>query len=169
MEQQARSKLHAADQALAAAQTRLDALVAGADDQIRAADASVWAADAQVNVARAELDLLQAGAAAEEVAVAKVAVEEAEVALAEASVALERCEIRAPISGIVGAVHVRMGESVVPGQPLITLGDLTTLRIETTNLDDIDVAQVKLDQLAENLQGPLGIFETPQHDLSKLF
>jgi len=148
LEEQARFRLHAADEALAAAQARLDALVAGADDQIRAADAAVWATDARLEVAQAELALLQAGATVEEIAIAQVAVEEAEVALAEARVALEHCEIRAPIAGTAGAVRVRMGESVVPGQPLITLGDLTTLRIETTDLDDVDVAQVRLNQPA---------------------
>jgi multidrug resistance efflux pump len=42
----------------------------------------------------------------------------------------------------VGLVNTRVGEFVAPGQALIALGDLTTLRVETTDLDEIDVARV---------------------------
>ncbi|MBN1812964.1 MAG: efflux RND transporter periplasmic adaptor subunit, partial [Anaerolineae bacterium] len=76
------------------------------------------------------------------------AVTQAEAALEAARVALERCEIRAPFAGAVGAVSVRAGELVAPGQPLVTLGDLSTLRVETTDLDEIDVARVAVGQRA---------------------
>ncbi len=148
VEEQARSNLQAATESLTAAQAQADALVAGADAQLRAANAVVWAADARLDVAQADLALLQAGASTGDVAVAQAAVEEAEAALAGAQVARERCDVRAPVAGTVGATHVRMGESVAPGQPLLTLGDLSTLRVETTDLDDVDVALVRLDQAA---------------------
>ncbi|MBN1656907.1 MAG: efflux RND transporter periplasmic adaptor subunit, partial [Anaerolineae bacterium] len=99
-------------------------------------------------VAQAQLALLQAGAMAEEVAVAQAAVTQAEAALEAARVALERCEVHAPFAGAVGAVSARVGELVAPGQPLVTLGDLTTLRVETTDLDEIDVARVTVGQQA---------------------
>ena len=146
MEEQARYALHAADEALAAARVRRDALVAGEESQIGAADAAVWAAAVQRDIAQARLDLLQAGATSEEIAVAEASVSQAEVALEAARVALERCEVHAPFAGIVGAVSVRTGESIAPGQPLVTLGDLTTLRVETTDLDEIDVARVEVGQ-----------------------
>ncbi|MEA3339281.1 MAG: efflux RND transporter periplasmic adaptor subunit, partial [Chloroflexota bacterium] len=129
-----------------AAQAQLDALTAGKDDQNRATDAAVWTAAAQRDIAQARLDLLKAGVTAEEVAVAEAAVSQAEVALETARVALERCVIRAPFAGTVGAVDVRVGEMIVLGQSLITLGDLTTLRVETTDLDEIDVARVTVGQ-----------------------
>ncbi|RLC90925.1 MAG: hypothetical protein DRI79_04220 [Chloroflexi bacterium] len=148
LEEQARYRLHAAEEALAAAQVQLDALIAAADDQVRAAEAAVWAASAQRDAAQAQLDLLKAGATAEEIAVAEASVAQAEAALEAARVALERCEIHAPFAGTVGMVYVRTGELVAPGQPLITLGDLTTLRVETTDLDEIDVARVAVGQRA---------------------
>jgi len=148
-EEQARYALHAADEALVAAQAQLDALTAGEDDQNRAADAAVWAVAVQQDIAQARLDLLKAGVTTEEIAVAEAAVSQAEVALEAARVALERCEIRAPFAGTVGAVDVRVGELIAPGQSLITLGDLTTLRVETTDLDEIDVARVSVGQPAD--------------------
>ncbi|MFQ6101047.1 MAG: HlyD family secretion protein [Anaerolineae bacterium] len=146
MEEQARYALHAADEALAAAQAQLDALVAGQESQVRGVEAAVWAAAAQRDVAQAQLDLLQAGATAEAVATAQASVAQAQAVLDTARVALERCEVHAPFAGTVGAVSVRAGELVVPGQPLVTLGDLTTLRVETTDLDEIDVARVGVGQ-----------------------
>jgi multidrug resistance efflux pump len=63
-------------------------------------------------------------------------------------VALARCEIRSPFDGTVGAIQVRAGELVVPNQPLVTLGDLATLRVETTDLGEFDVARVTVGQEA---------------------
>jgi len=146
-EEQARYALHAADEAVAAAQAQLDALLTE-DGRIGAADATVWAAAAQRDIAQAQLDLLQAGATEEEIAVAEAAVAQAESALEAAQVALDRTKVLAPFDGTVGLVSVRMGELVAPGQPLVTLGDLTTLRVETTDLDEIDVARVTVGQRA---------------------
>jgi RND family efflux transporter MFP subunit len=73
-------------------------------------------------------------------------VAQVQAALDEAQVALERTEVRAPFAGTVGLVDTRVGELVAPGQPLVTLGDLSTLRVETTDLDEIDVARVDVGQ-----------------------
>jgi HlyD family secretion protein len=148
IEQEAILQLRAAEESLEAAQARLAQVQDGAGARIRAAQAAVQAAEAQQDVAQAQLDLLQAGATAEEVAVAQAAVAQAAAALETARVAMERSEVRAPFAGTVGMVSVRTGELVAPGQPLVTLGDLTTLRVETTDLDEIDVARVAVGQQA---------------------
>jgi HlyD family secretion protein len=148
IEQEAILQLRAAEEALEAAQARLTQVQDGAGAQIRAAQAAVQAAEAQQDVAQAQLDLLQAGATAEEIAVAQAAVAQAAAALETARVAIDRSEVRAPFGGTVGAVPVRTGELVAPGQPLVTLGDLTTLLVETTDLDEIDVARVAVGQQA---------------------
>jgi len=147
-EEQARHALHAADEALAAAKAQLDALKTGSHLQVRTAEAGISAAEAQADVSQAQLALLKAGATAEEIAVAEAAVIQAQAALEAARVALERCKVHAPFGGTAGAVNVRAGELVAPGQPLVTLGDLTTLRVETTDLDEIDVARVAVGQRA---------------------
>ncbi len=149
IEEEAILQLHAAEQALKAAHAHLDALKRGSYHQIRIARAEVSAAEAQQNIAQAQLDLLKAGVIAEEIAVSEAAVAQAEAALETALAALERCEARPPFAGTVGAVNARVGELVVPGQSLITLGDLTTLRVETTDLDEIDVARVTVGQQAD--------------------
>jgi len=126
----------------------LDALVSGADERVRAARAAVGAASSQQDVAQAQLDLLRAGATPEEVAVREAAVAQAEAALEAALVALSRTSIHAPFAGTVGMVEARTGELVAVDQALVTLGDLSTLRVETTDLDEIDVARVEVGQQA---------------------
>lgn len=148
MEEQARAALHAADEALAAAEAQVKALKANLWAQRHIADASVDTATAQVEVARAQLEAMKVGPLTEDIAVAQVAVEQAKIALEAAKIALSRTEIDAPFAGTITAVDVRPGEFTAPGQPLITLGDLTTLRVETTDLDEIDVAQVAVGQTA---------------------
>ena len=123
------------------AKARLDAL-------LNPPAADVAAARAQLQQAQAQLALLEAGARPEEIAAAEAEVAQAEAALEAARVALERCEVRAPFAGTVGLVYVHTGELVSPGQPLVTLGDLTTLRVETTDLDEVDVARVAVGQRA---------------------
>lgn len=154
-EEQARYALNAANEALAAAEARLQAAKSGPTAQHRIAEANVAAATAQHAVALAQLELLKSGVLPEDVALAeaavvqaKVALKAAEVALEAAQVALARTEIVAPFAGTITRVAVRRGEFVVPGQPLITLGDLSTLRIETTDLDEIDVARITEGQAA---------------------
>jgi len=149
IEEEAILQLRAAEQALAATQAQLDRLRAGADPhQVRVAEAGIVVAEAQEYVAQAQLGLTKAGAAAEEVAVAEASVSQAEAALEVAQVAVTRSEVRAPFAGTVGMLSVQVGEVVAPAQPLITLGDLTTLRVETTDLDEIDVARVAVGQQA---------------------
>jgi HlyD family secretion protein len=149
IEEEAILQLRVAEQTLAAAQAQLDRLRAGADPhQVRVADAGIVVAEAQENVAIAQSDLSRVGATAEEIAVAEASVSQAQVALEVAQVALARSEIRAPFAGTIGQVNVRTGELVGSGQSLVTLGDLATLHIETTDLDEIDVGRVAVGQQA---------------------
>ena len=141
-------QLRAAEQALAAAQAQLAQVQGGAGARSRAANAAVAAAVAQQDLAQSQLDLLVAGATAGQTAAAEATIAQAQAALEVTRVALDRCEVRAPFAGTVGAVSVRTGELIAPGQPLVTLGDLATLRVETTDLDEVDVARVALGQRA---------------------
>jgi multidrug resistance efflux pump len=146
MEQEAALRLRATEQSVKAAQMRVTLLQATYAARLREADGAVDAAAAGRDGAQAQLDLLQAGAPAERIAVAQAGISQAQAALDAAMLALDRTEVRAPFAGTVGRVDVREGGLVVAGQPLVTLGDLDTLRVETTDLDEIDVAKVYVGQ-----------------------
>ncbi|MDY7041175.1 MAG: efflux RND transporter periplasmic adaptor subunit, partial [Chloroflexota bacterium] len=149
------SKLAAHD--LHLAQAQLDLVKAGATAQelalakanVRSAEGQVRAARAAVAQAQAQFDLLNAGASEEEIAVSEAQVFQAQAALNAAKVASSKATLTAPFAGTIGAVYVHEGEIVNPGQPLIALGDLSTLRVETTDLNEVDVARVTVRQKAD--------------------
>lgn len=141
-EEQLRYQRDAAAAANAATQAQLDLVMAGPSSE------EIAAAQARVEQAQAQLDLLRAGARPEEVAVAQTQVAQAEVALAQAQSALEQAALRAPFTGIIGEVRVKEGEVVNAGVPLLTLGDLGHLRVETTDLNEIDIPLVRVGQEA---------------------
>jgi RND family efflux transporter MFP subunit len=56
--------------------------------------------------------------------------------------------LTAPFDGTIVAVDIAPSETVVPGQVVILLGDLSTYQIETTDLSERDVTQVQIGQPA---------------------
>jgi HlyD family secretion protein len=144
----------AAESQVAIAQLQLEKLKAGAQAediamaraQVAQAQAGVQTAEAQVRQAQAQLDLVKAGNRAEDIAVAEAAVAQAEATLAEAQNALDDAVLTAPFDGTIGAILINEGERASPQVPVIDLGDLTRLRIQTEDLSEVDVSRVKVGQ-----------------------
>jgi multidrug efflux pump subunit AcrA (membrane-fusion protein) len=133
--EEAQTLLAQAQDAQAAYQIALDIL--GAD---------VEAAEAQLEYLRGWDNPYRDQATEQEIAQVQARLQQAGVAVQQIEAHLREATIVAPFGGTVGAVNVRVGEMVSPGQPLVTLGDLDTLRVETTDLDEIDVVRVSVDQ-----------------------
>ncbi len=106
-------------------------------------------ARAGVTQAKATLDLKQKGPRPEDIAVAQVRVQQAQTALEQAQAALAKTKLIAPFDGTVTDVTPRAGELVQGGASLITLADLSQLRVETTDLDEFGTARVKVGQAAK--------------------
>jgi multidrug efflux pump subunit AcrA (membrane-fusion protein) len=124
-----------------AAQLRLDKLLAGAEPAaVRAAQAGVSAGAAESAAQQAQLDRLLAGASPEDIAVLEASVAQAQAGLDQAEAARQQAEIVAPFDGTVSDVLIRSGQYVNAGQPLVLLGDLGRLQVETTDLNEKDVA-----------------------------
>jgi multidrug resistance efflux pump len=102
--------------------------------------------EALAKLAKAERDYqtLLAGPDPDLVALAEARLENAKAAIAAAEEKLADLEIRALYDGTISEVNVREGEWVSPGMPIIVLADLKNLRVETTDLNEIDVARVKV-------------------------
>jgi multidrug efflux pump subunit AcrA (membrane-fusion protein) len=136
---------------IAEAQVRLEQ----AQEAERAYGATLDILGDEVDAARLALEHLQAWenplrdkAMQEEIDQVEARLEQAQWTVAQIEQQIADAELRAPFAGTVGSVDVRAGELVVSGQPLLTLGDLDTLRVETTDLDEIDVVQVAVGQEA---------------------
>jgi multidrug resistance efflux pump len=142
-EEQMRAQLQAIRAAYDVAQKRLAQLKAGPTrNELNAARATVAAAEAQKNSAQAQLDLLKAGATQQQIAVAEANVTQAQAALDAASAQLSKLQLVALYDGTIGTIYIRAGEMIAAGQSIVTLGDLNSLRVETTDLSETDIARV---------------------------
>jgi HlyD family secretion protein len=142
-----RYQLQAATQAVTAAKARLAQTKAGPTEaERREAQAAVAAVQAQHDAAQARLDQMMAGATQEQIAVAEANVAQAQAAADLAQAAVDKLQLKAPFAGTLGNVYVREGEMLAPGQSVLALGDLSSLRVETTDLSEVDVARVAVGQ-----------------------
>ncbi|MBN1248527.1 MAG: efflux RND transporter periplasmic adaptor subunit [Anaerolineae bacterium] len=138
-----RDQIRSVDLSIAAFEVRLAALPAADAARLRSGHAGVRAAMAQVAVAQATLDLSLAGPSEESIAVAEAAVQQAEVDVAGAQLALARTQLVAPFDGTVTQLAIEVGDTVAIGQPVGVLADLADLRVETTDLTELDVVSVR--------------------------
>ncbi len=131
--------LAAAEAALASAEANYDRL-----DRAGARQIELDAAQAQIESARTSLNALKAGASTRQLDAARADVAAARAALEQAKAAMEGTELIAPFSGSVIEVLVNEFENVSPAQPVLLVADLTTLQLQTIDLNEVDVARVKV-------------------------
>ena len=106
------------------------------------AKAVLAAADAEVKRAQAQLEALLAGARPEEIAAAEADIALAESGLDQARAALDETQLRAPFSGTIAALDVKVGEQVTPGTALVRLANLSEWQVETTDLTELSVVSI---------------------------
>lgn len=58
---------------------------------------------------------------------------------------IRQSRLIAPFDGMIVELYVNSGEMVSPGSPLLLLADLSTLRVKTTDLNEVDVARIQVD------------------------
>jgi len=121
----------------------LNNLLAGANDlDVAEAQAGFEFAQAQLAVAQREYEMLQKGADPQDVKLAEERLTYAKAQLSAAEAALRDLELQAPFDGTVSELYVRQSQWIAPGQPVLSLADLGHLRVETTDLNEIDVARL---------------------------
>ena len=103
---------------------------------------------AQADLAKSQRDyeILQKGPIPEDVELAQARLTTAKAQLAAAQSALEDTELRAPFDGTVTELDAHESEWVTAGQVVLTLSDLQVLRVETTDLSELDVPKIKIGQ-----------------------
>lgn len=109
-------------------------------------EADIALLEAQLAAAQREYEAYKDGPDPEAVAMAEARLKNAEAQLKVGRNALEGLTLSAPISGSAVSVDIIPGDTVLPGQVVITLADLSELRVETTDLSERDVAQVAVGQ-----------------------
>ena len=148
LEEQARYRLNAANQALAAAQKALDDALSGSTLSVRSAHAGVAAGRAQRDLAQAQLDQLKNGATESQRAAARAGVAQAEAAVQAAQAALDEATLRAPFDGTVAQVTVDAGQVIGPGFVVVSIADLAAWQVLTDDLSEVDVVNIRIGQPA---------------------
>jgi len=110
------------------------------DEEVGAYEADLGAARAEAGSEGASLAADQAGAREEAIALSAAQLEVALANLDAAIVALEDAIVVAPFTGTIANLYVNQNEYVSSGDPIVDMGDLDTLRVETTDLNEVDVA-----------------------------
>jgi HlyD family secretion protein len=122
-------------------------------DQARAAlqklqeggtESDVAIAQAEVDRAQANLEQLTAPATRTDQAILEAAVSQAEQQLKQAELALEQATLRAPIAGTIASLNLKVGEVPSPSQAAIVLADFDHWQIETSDLTELSVVQIKV-------------------------
>ena len=113
-------------------------------EELAEADARVMMAEANLAFYQEELNKLKAGPDPETEALLKAQQENAKAQLTAAEENLADLELRAPFSGTVGKLYYRVNEWVTPGSPVVMFANLESFLVETTDLSEIDVAQIQL-------------------------
>jgi multidrug resistance efflux pump len=87
---------------------------------------------------------VKSGASAEDIAISQARVDQARAAVESARAARDQAVLKAPFDGTVSALNIHLGEAVGAGMPMLILADLSTLQIETTDLNELDVARLTI-------------------------
>jgi multidrug efflux pump subunit AcrA (membrane-fusion protein) len=112
-------------------------------NEVAEAEGRLTVAKANVDDAKRKLDELNAGGPdPKALELARARLQNAQSQLAAANDSLAHTQIKAPFAGTISKLHVHQGEWVDPGLPVLILADLTSLRVETTDLNEIDMAQI---------------------------
>jgi multidrug efflux pump subunit AcrA (membrane-fusion protein) len=101
-------------------------------------------AEAKLKQTMDDYEKMKDGPDPKQLALAQARLERAQASLKSAQAALDDLELKAPFAGVVSQLNVRPDEWISPGQNVLLLADLSALRVETTDLSEIDVAQVSV-------------------------
>ena len=104
--------------------------------------------EAQIDKGQRDFEIYSAGPDPDDVTLAEARIANAQAQLAAAEELLADLELKAPFDGVISAVHVNSSEWVAPGSPVLLMGDLNHLQVRTTDLSEIDVARITLDDTA---------------------
>lgn len=148
---QAEAKVREAEAVLSDAQNQLRLIESVVDkraireeDVLRRREAAKGAS-ARLDEAKAALALLKAGTWVEDLAVARAEVANAEAQVRRVEADLDRLTMRAPITGAILQLNVRVGEYAQAGQlpkPLLVMGEVVQLHLRA-DVDENDVWRLK--------------------------
>jgi len=141
-----------AEDALEKAQEELDDAVYQRDllvNQLTSARTALAAAEAKLADAKREAGIRAGGPDPDEMALAQLRVDATQAQLKAAEAAQDKLAIKAPFDGTLVALDLIVGESILPGQRVALVADLSEWVIETTDLTEMDVVKMEVGNKAD--------------------
>lgn len=111
-------------------------------------ETNIALAEEKLRKALDKFDTLAQGPDPEDVAAAESRLANAEASLSAAQAMYDDLQLSAPFDGTISEVYVNKSEWISAGQPAILIADLEHLQIETTDLSEIDVSRIEVDDTA---------------------
>lgn len=131
------------------AERKLNNMLGSVNDlDLAEAQADLQLAQTTLEKALKDEELRQQGPDPQDVALAQARVDNARAQLSAAQAAFKDLELLSPLAGTATEVYVKPGQWVAAGQPALQLAELNRLRVETTDLNEIDVARIKVGDTA---------------------
>jgi RND family efflux transporter MFP subunit len=117
----------------------------------RSAEVGIRSAEGQLDSANAALDQSDESefATEQDVDAARAAVKIAEAGLEQAQLNWANTHLFSPIAGTIIDIFPNQGEVVSPGAPVFLIADLTSLQIQTSDMNEVDVAKIDIGSSAE--------------------
>lgn len=112
------------------------------DMEVAQAEGALVVAKAELDEAQRQWDKVKNGPDPDDQKQLEGELENATKQLEAARSALADLELKAPFNGTTSKINVREGEWVNTGQNAMLLADLNELQVETTDLNEIDVARI---------------------------
>ena len=151
------SALSAARQARDRAVATLNYLLALPNKiEVDQAQANLESAQSEMDAASKNYDALKNGPDPDALALAEQRIKNAKAQITASQADLDGLTLKAPFDGTVSKINIHGGEWVLPGQTVLIVADLNRLQVETTDLSERNVAQVKVGQKASILIKALG-------------
>lgn len=104
--------------------------------------------EAQIEKGYRDFETYSDGPDPDDVTLAEARITNAEAQLSAAKETLADLELVAPFDGVISAVYINPSEWLAPGSPVLLIADLNNLQVETTDLSEIDVAQISIGDTA---------------------
>lgn len=116
--------------------------------EFEASEAAIRIAQEKVRETESRWTLLRKGPREETILAARSRLEQAKQAVALAKTRLGYAVLQSPLSGIVLAEGVENGEYVVPGTPVVTVGDLSHVWLRAY-INETDLGRVRIGQTVQ--------------------
>jgi multidrug resistance efflux pump len=113
-----------------------------AEIDLAIAEANLLLAQAQLQLAELEYEDVKTGPDPDDKQAAQARLVAAESALTAAQASLADSELVAPFAGAIVKLDLKAGEQTGPGQPAVTLADFSRWKVETDDLNEMDIPRV---------------------------